>query len=381
MRLPIVCLFTLLAAAAHGQFKIIFNLSSPDLADTSSVYITGSHTNIGGWDPAKVKMEYKGQHVWTKEVLIDRAMNLEYKYTLGSWQREGADAAGAPLPNFQIRIGEDKMVNDQVLFWTSGRAARSVHGKITGDVRYHRQLKGTAIDDRDVIVWLPPGYEKENHLRYPVVYMHDGQNIFDPATSAFGTDWRIDETADSLIKLKAIPAAIIVGIYNTAARMKEYTPGDKGSAYMNFVVKKVKPFIDSVYRTKPDRDNTITGGSSAGGILSFMLVWEYPQIFSKAICMSPAFRPPAAINATWNYITTVKHTSQPPKNVFFYMDNGGVGLDADLQPGIDEMLVALKEKGYKENKDFVFILDASARHFESEWAKRFPEAIKMVLSK
>jgi predicted alpha/beta superfamily hydrolase len=241
-------------------------------------------------------------------------------------------------------------------------------------------LKGAGIEDRDLVVWLPPGYETDNSARYPVVYMHDGQNIFDPVTSSFGTDWSIDETADDLIKKKSIEPVIVVGIYNTSDRMKEYTPGDKGTAYMDFIVKTVKPLIDTTYRTKPDRKNTIIGGSSAGGTISFMLVWEHSDIFSKAICMSPAFRNPAGAGG-WNYVKVIQQSGNNPKDIFLYIDNGGLGLESQLQPGIDEMLTTLKSKGYKEGTDFVFVHDPTAKHFEADWAKRFPNALKVVLEK
>jgi predicted alpha/beta superfamily hydrolase len=172
---------------------------------------------------------------------------------------------------------------------------------------------------------------------------------------------------------------IVVGIYNTSDRMKEYTPGDKGTAYMNFVVDTVKPLIDSAYRTKPDRKNTIVGGSSAGGIISFMLVWEHPDVFSKAICMSPAFKSLSADG--WDYTQTVRTSKGSPKPIFLYIDNGGIGLDSQLQPGIDDMLTALKTKGYQEGKHFIFIHDPTAKHSEADWAKRFPTALKLVLGK
>lgn len=363
---------------AQNVIHVTFILTSPDLADDTSVYITGSLEQLGTWNPGKVKMDSKGNHTWTKEIVINRPLSIEYKYTLGSWEREGADASLSPLSNFVTNVSEDKTVKDTVLFWTKAGRQRVNHGQITGTVRYHRALKGAGIQDRDLIVWLPPDYEADKSRRYPVIYMHDGQNIFDPATSSFGTDWSIDETADDLIKKKSIDPIIVVGIYNTSDRMREYTPGDKGTAYMDFIVKTVKPFIDSTYRTKPDRKNTIVGGSSAGGTISFMLVWEHSDVFSKAICMSPAFRNPVA-SGGWNYVKVVQRSNGKKKDVFFYIDNGGVGLESQLQPGIDEMIRVLKAKGYQENKDFIFLHDPTAQHFEADWAKRFPNALMLVL--
>lgn len=377
-------LITALSFSLRAQndtvIRVTFILTSPDLPNDTSVYITGSLEQLGSWNPGKVKMEPKGNHTWSKEISVNRPLSIEYKYTLGSWEREGASATGSPLSNLVANVSKDTTIKDSVLFWTRGPRQRVNHGQITGTVKYHRALKGAGLQDRDLVVWLPTGYEADSTRRYPVIYMQDGQNIFDPVTSSFGTDWSIDETADDLIKKKSIEPVIVVGIYNTSDRMKEYTPGDKGTAYMNFVVKTVKPLIDSTYRTKPDRKNTIVGGSSAGGIISFMLVWEHTDVFSKAICMSPAFRNPGA-SGGWNYVTAVQQSDSKKKDVFFYLDNGGVGLESQLQPGIDEMISVLKAKGYEEGKDFVFVHDATAKHFEADWAQRFPNALRLVLGK
>src|ERR1044071_1129388 len=367
-----------LRVAAQSVIHVTFILTSPDLPSDTSVYITGSVEQLGTWNPGKVKMDSTGDHTWTKEISLMRPVSIEYKYTLGTWEREGADANGSPLANLVADVAQDKTVKDTVLFWTTGKRQRVNHGQITGTVRYHRSLHGAGIQDRDLVVWLPPGYDADKTQRYSVVYMHDGQNIFDPATSAFGVDWSIDETADDLILKKAIEPVIVVGIYNTSDRMKEYTPGEKGTAYMNFVVKTIKPFIDSTYRTKPDRKNTIVGGSSAGGIISFMLVWEHPDVCSKAICMSPAFQ--SLSPGGWDYAGVV-HSSTGKKDVFFYIDNGAIGLDSQLQPGIDSLLTALKSKGYEEGKDFVFLRDPTAKHSEADWARRFPQALLTVLGR
>jgi predicted alpha/beta superfamily hydrolase len=203
--------------------------------------------------------------------------------------------------------------------------------------------------------------------------MHDGQNIIDPATSSFGVDWRIDESVDSLIQNKIIEPHIVVGIYNTKDRSQEYTPGEKGNSYMKFVADKLKPMIDLAYRTKPEALYTITGGSSAGGLISFMLAWEYPHVFSKAICMSPAFK---IFNI--DYVKTVLETKEK-KPVYFYIDNGGIGLESQLQSGIDEMINALRSKGYQPGTDFYYFINLSAKHFEKDWGKRFPSAIINVL--
>jgi predicted alpha/beta superfamily hydrolase len=195
--------------------------------------------------------------------------------------------------------------------------------------------------------------------------MHDGQNIIDPATSSFGVDWGADETADSLISSGKMQSLIIVGIYNTKDRTAEYSYSDMGHAYMNFITNRLKPFIDSTYRTLPDRENTATMGSSMGGLISLMLVWEHPEVFSKAGCLSPAFK-----IQELNYVPFIEKYNGPDKNIKIYIDNGGIALEAELRPGIDDAIKVLKQKGFKEGKNLQMYFDKNAEHNERAWAKR-----------
>ncbi len=372
-------LFLFLGILNHGftqEVRVSFRLYAPGLPDTSSVFIAGSLPQLGNWNPSRVKMEFAGNHEWKKEIIFSQTLNVEYKYTLGSWEREAATDKGLPLPNFSATLFNGRSVRDTVQYWKNG-AIRMVNGQVTGIVKYHQALKGEGIRERDIIVWLPPGYDPMSKNRYPVLYLQDGQNVFDPVTSAFGTDWQVDETADSMIRRGSVVPMIIVGIYNTVERSIEYIPSDKGKLYRRFMVNRLKPFIDSAYKTKPGRRHNFIGGSSAGGILAFMMVWEYPDVFSKAICMSPAFRLPGSSLTGWNYVSTVKSDTKR-KKVFFYIDNGGIGLEQRLQPGVDEMLKALTDKGYKAVRDFIYVSDPNAKHNEEAWARRFPYALKLL---
>ena len=107
--------------------------------------------------------------------------------------------------------------------------------------------------------------------------------------------------------------------------------------------------------------------------MAFMLAWEYPEVFSKAICMSPAFKIQHI-----DYVDDVLNYSGKKKKLYFYIDNGGIELEEKLQPGIDEMLQALKAKGYKENKDFVWVKAPQDKHSEGAWARRMPLALKLI---
>jgi len=167
-----------------------------------------------------------------------------------------------------------------------------------------------------------------------------------------------------------------VGIYNTANRRTEYSENDTGYAYIDFLVNTLKPIIDKKYRTKPERKYTAIAGSSMGGLISFIAAWERPDIFSKAACLSPAFK-----IRDFDFVDNVLNYNGMKKDLFFYIDNGGVGLEDSLQVGIDEMLEALKLKGYEEYVDFVWIKDNNAEHNEAAWAKRVHLFLKLFFGK
>jgi predicted alpha/beta superfamily hydrolase len=142
----------------------------------------------------------------------------------------------------------------------------------------HSDVASAHVAARNVDVYLPEGYDPSGSTRYPVLYMHDGQNLFSTETAYGGVEWRIDEVMDSL-QLKAI----VVGVWNSPKRFHEYAPMDSLSdAYLRFLVTELKPFIDSTYATKPDRENTFIMGSSMGGLISLYAVSEYPEVFGGA---------------------------------------------------------------------------------------------------
>ena len=176
-----------------------------------------------------------------------------------------------------------------------------------------------------MIVWLPPSYETETKRRYPVLYVHDGQNLFDPATAFAGVDWQLDETADSLVRAEKIEPVIIVGIANTMARLEEYTP-KRGRKYAAFLIDEVKPFIDRTYRTLPDRQHTGVLGSSLGGLISFYLVWWHPEVFSMAGCLSGSWM--------WDNAASLRvaESDRPPAPpIRIYLDHGGEGAEGCAQ--------------------------------------------------
>lgn len=349
--------------------EVTFQVEAENVEDTEKVFITGSHPKLGNWQADQVALREIKAGIWQIKLRLPKDYALEYKFTKGSWEKEALNKEGYTPANKQLKVRQDTSVKAFIPQWKEG-PQNTFEGQITGQVAYHRELKPEGLKKRDLIVWLPPGYEQHPDKNYPVLYMHDGQNLFDPATSSFGTDWQLDESADSLIRHQLIEPLIIVGINNTTDRSAEYLPGDTARLYMKFITEQVKPLIDRSYRTLPQR--TATGGSSAGGIMAFMLAWEYPEIFSKAMCMSPAFKIQHI-----DYVKDVEAYRGPKKEILIYADNGGKGLEERLQPGIDDMLEVLQDKGYEKGKDLIWVKAPEAEHSEGAWAERAPEVLNL----
>jgi predicted alpha/beta superfamily hydrolase len=185
-----------------------------------------------------------------------------------------------------------------LLISTASFAQERTH-TLTGDIRVHKNFHSKILNnDRDILVYLPPDYQAQTKERYPVFYLNDGQNLFDGATSFIpGQEWRVDETAEALIKSGQIKPLIIVGIYNAGKdRVNEYTPvqdskykaGGQADLYGRMLVEELKPFIDQTYRTKRAATDTGLGGSSLGGIVSLYLGLKYENVFGHLAIVSPS---------------------------------------------------------------------------------------------
>jgi predicted alpha/beta superfamily hydrolase len=235
--------------------------------------------------------------------------------------------------------------------------------EIVGKVEYHDVFSSTILNNkRNIIVWLPQGYDstKKRTKHYPVLYMHDGQNIMDPKTAYVGKDWRVDETVSRLIKQKKIKELMIVGIYNTPDRLDEYSWSEKGQNYLKFLIEELKPFIDKKYRTLPEAENTAIIGSSMGGLISFYAAWHYPHVFGMAGCMSSSF-----YYNNDRSIRQVQDYNGHKKSVKFYIDHGE---DGSLRG--QRMFVELSKKGYEIGHDIDYYYAPGAAHHEKEWAAR-----------
>ncbi len=259
-----------------------------------------------------------------------------------------------------------------------GSGMRGLLGRMMGspvaapELRLHRKFRSRFLEPvRTLVVYVPPGYEHNPQKHYPVLYMHDGQNLFDPATAFGGNEWRLDDTAEELIERGAIEPLIIVGIYNTGEqRINEYTPtpdaklgGGKADLYGRMLVEEVKPFIEKTYRTVRGAENTGLGGSSLGGLVTLHLGLKYPNVFGKLAVLSPS--------VWWDNKVILREIEQlpakPPLKIWLDMGTaeGGMSLEDT------EMLRdAMRAKGWSVGNDLAYSEIEGATHSEKSWAER-----------
>jgi predicted alpha/beta superfamily hydrolase len=258
----------------------------------------------------------------------------------------------------------------------------SLHSVI-GAVRVAQAVYSPQLDNsRDILVYLPPSYHADSRA-YPVLYMHDGQNLFDKATSYVG-EWQVDETMERLAK-EGIEA-IVVGIPNTGGdRISEYSPYEtrwgkgKGDNYLSFIADTVKPMVDGSFRTLPQREHTGIAGSSMGGLISMYGFLRRPDIFGFAGVMSPSF-----------WITGGKlldyAASLPAYPGKVYLDIGikeiswRRGATKTFTNAVKQMYGTLVSKGYIPEEQVKYVEDPEGVHHESSWTKRLPEMLRFLLA-
>lgn len=248
----------------------------------------------------------------------------------------------------------------------------------TGNIERHVSRSFYLQNTRGVDVYLPPGYNPL-HRRYPVLYMHDGNNLFFKAIAFGGMPWRINHVLDRLITLQYLPPLIVVGVYNTQGRDSEYTwnpmgsrwgvEGGDGERYAQYLVEELKPFIDNTYITLTGPEYTGVMGSSLGGLISFYLGYYYPHIFGKIGMISPSL--------WWNRKEVFQRAYHYPQREQLWLDmgtrEGGRGLRVDQNPGIlnaRHLVRVMQQRGYRLGEDLGYLEDRGGMHNEWSWGQR-----------
>jgi len=267
-----------------------------------------------------------------------------------------------------------------------------VKGKL---VRYDN-FASEFVTPRNVDIWVPQGYGRKKK-RYPVLYMHDGQNLFDPELSFAGVDWGVAKTASRLFSQEHLPEMIVVGVWNTRLRISEYMPekpmkewadprtlkrfektygaGPNSDRYLAFLVNELKPFVDTEYRTIAGQKGTLLMGSSMGGLISLYAACEYPEVFGGAACLSTSWTVGGRV--VLRYLE--RHLPRPGKHRF-YFDYGSESQIARYESLQKTVNRTLRRAGYRRDEDWMTQKFPGAAHDEAAWRERLDVPIRFLLS-
>jgi predicted alpha/beta superfamily hydrolase len=273
---------------------------------------------------------------------------------------------------------------------TTQQAVTPANLSVTGDLRLHEFHSRIFRNTRILRVWVPPRYDAlGNETRhYPVLYLNDGQNLFDRATAFAGVEWQVDETADRLIRQEVIPPLIIVGIDNTQGdRIKEYLPyrsfhppvlRPQGRRYPDFLLNEVMPFVNERYRIARGPENTGSGGSSLGALISLYTVIERPGVFGRLLLESPSL-----FVSNRRILKYSRHFRRWPAKLSVAIgtrESGRADKDRQVVEDVRELERILRRAGMDGTRLLVRV-DEGATHNEGEWAKRFPDALSFLFGK
>lgn len=289
----ILFILMLIPFASMGQVTFIANNIPANTPPDESLYIAGNFTN---WQPGSPEfvMHKNAQDKW--QITLNNqpeGTTIQFKFTRGSWETVEKGANGEEITDRTFTFGNNDTIFVNILRWAEGGTNQSTAAdnvEIMDDSFYMPQFNR----NRRIWIYYPPDYGTSGK-NYPVLYMHDGQNLFDQLTS-FAGEWEVDETLNELFD-EGYTVPIVVGIDNGGShRIDEYTPwinteygGGEGEKYMQFVVETLKPYIDQNFRTLPGRETTGIMGSSLGGLISHFGALKYPEIFGKAGIFSPSY--------------------------------------------------------------------------------------------
>ncbi|MFC1887685.1 alpha/beta hydrolase-fold protein [Candidatus Cloacimonadota bacterium] len=365
-----------------NEMSVIFEISVPEFTpQEDDVYLAG---NINGWDPEDEQYRATStapNHYRLTIPLETSGTILEYKFTRGGWNTVEKYADGSEMPN---RTYTFQNTGETISIVIENWADLSGGGTtITGNVIRIEDFEIPQLGrTRDLLIYLPPDYETEPDKQYPVLYMHDGQNLFDDYTS-FAGEWGVDETLESFFYDDESDGVIVVGIENSSHRIEEYTPwefqysgqtvGGEGDEYVAFIIETLKPYIDENFRTDSERETTGIAGSSLGGLISFYAGMKHQDTFGLIGAFSSSFW--VADNEILNFLETIEKDD----DMRIYLDAGqlegtmeGNGNSSTVNDMIG-VYDTLLDMGFNEI-ELNMIIDPEGEHNEAAWRRRFPPA-------
>lgn len=385
-------------------FIIVVDDTTKGASDASPIYLASSHN---GWNPGDPNMKLTRRSDMRWQIVLPKPTldsKMAFKFTRGTWDLVEVNADGQDIDNrllpmidaSKLEEGEQPVIELMVPRWKNPAAARPgvldpyrAIDVAAGSIRRVEVVGGGGFTgSRDLLVWLPPGYDATENAgrQYPVLYMADGQNLFDKHDMV-PAEWRMDETAGRLIAQNEIEPLIVVGIPHAGAgRTSEYSPVQfaegappRADSFVRFLLNEVKPRIDASFRTASGPENTAIGGASMGGVIAIEASTQHPEVFGKVLAEST----PLAYGdrALFRHFGA---KAQWPRRVYFGM-GGKEGGDDPAKTADNRQWAAsadafgelLKGRGFT-GENLRIVVDQEALHNEDAWAKRLPDALKFL---
>lgn len=377
----LICLW-LFSAIARGDVIIPLVVHVPtSTPESADVYLAWS-CEPNPWNPSYFKLTRQEDGTYRGSLPINPVHPFEFKFTLGTWETVEKDADGSERPNRQFHYGKaQQKIEATVEAWASTINARPRQSSVIGSLTFHEIDSNFLNAKRMIRVWSSDKIDPDQ--TYRVLYMHDGQNLFDALTSSFGTEWQIDETLTKLIQSKEIAPLIVVGIDNGGSeRLNEMTlvpdekhGGGKGENYVRFVTEEVIPFMEKNYPVGKSREDRFIGGSSLGGLISLEIMRHDPEIFCGGIVMSPSLW-----WADGAILDSIQADPSPLKSSRVWIDVGtredssaDTNFYVDSVKRLDQILT-------QAEIDHHVLIEEAAQHNEAAWARRFEMAIRYVMN-
>lgn len=373
-KLFVFTFFICLCFYANSQYTVRIIVKDIAAKARDEIYIAGSFNN---WNPADINSKLKPFAGGRRIIVLNvDTGHYEFKFTRGSWEKAETTSRGEDIENRIADIKGDTTLELTIAGWKDdapdkpkpNTASANVH--IIDTAFYMPQLKRY----RRIWVYLPPSYKQTKNKNYPVLYMNDGQNLFNEQT-AFSGEWGVDECLDTLSK-KINKECIVIGIDNGGdKRLNEYNPYDdvkngkgEGKLYLEFVATTLKPYIDSNLRTQKDAQHTFIAGSSMGGLISMYALVQYPDVFGGAGIFSPSFW-----LAPQLYTDVANAKWQKKLRIYFY---AGEKESASMVRDMQKMLNVIKGKNCCDVQYITFPL---GQHNEKYWRQEFDDFYRWIM--
>ncbi len=359
---------------AYGQVTFIIKKLPENTPKNATIYISG---DFEGWTGGQEKYQLIPKNNIYSITLPKQKESINFKFTQGSWETVESNSDNGNIENRTYVFNKkNDVANIEIQNWSNSTKKKSTASKnvsVLSEDFYIPQLNRK----RRIWIYLPPNYNTSTKT-YPVLYMHDGQNLFDNAT-AYAGEWEVDETLNKLYKDQNFEL-IVIGIDNAGEkRMDEYSPwknvkygGGEGDAYLEFIVQTLKPYVDKNYRTISDKDHTGIMGSSMGGLISHYGGLKYQSIFGKIGVYSPAFW---FSKSSFEYAK--KHSQINNTKMYFLIgDQEGKNIVKDME----KMTNLMKNNGFPFNNISEKIIP-NGQHNEALWRDHFKEAVLWLFKK